>query len=89
MGCRHIDTMRLSPRPSSARERWAYGLQVERAAIGLADPSGASFPEQQIDAVAGLGLGPTIRPARRYDNPSRMSALQASRRTSNGVTRAA
>jgi hypothetical protein len=30
VGWRHIDTVRLSPRPSSAREPWACDLQVER-----------------------------------------------------------
>jgi hypothetical protein len=56
----------------------------DEGAVGLAVPHGGKLAEQQVQAVADLGLEiPTMRAARRYDSPSSSTAATASKRTSN------
>ena len=55
----------------------------DKGPVGLAVAERGQRAQQQVEAVADLGLGdPTIRPARRYDSPSNTTAATASKRTS-------
>jgi len=61
------------------------GERGDEAAVGLAVAQGGQRTQQQVQALADLGLGdPTARPARRYDSPSSSTAATASRRTFSG-----